>query len=95
MIETLNTVPDIQTSVDDDVILDEDASSIIPKENREYIVKKALMYAKKVAEHRELSRDFIDFILRCKLYELALEADNTEVAQKYWEMIKGITHSHR
>lgn len=55
--------------------------------NRKFLAKKGLNYLTRLGDSCTLPKDFIDFILRQKALDLAIETCNYLDAIKYWKML--------
>ena len=62
--------------------------------DKNILLEKGLYYIKNLGNECEISKDFIDFILRHHALDMAIDTCNFNTAIKYWDMfkvIKGVT----
>lgn len=56
--------------------------------DKNILLEKGLYYIKNLGSECEVSKDFIDFILRHKALDMAIDTCNFNTAIKYWDMFK-------
>lgn len=58
--------------------------------NRDLLYNKGLRYIKDLGDTCNISKEFIDFILKKEAFEYAVKTCNVDKAVKYWNLLTGV-----
>lgn len=88
--DLLFITPILQGDPSPDTPCSQDVNKVGVVYNRKAIMQKGLGYLKELGNSCAMPKGFIDFILRLKALDMAIETCNYTEAIKYWEMLNRI-----
>lgn len=85
--DLLFVTPNIEGNPSPDTPCGQDVNKIGVIYNKKFLMQKGLSYLKELGNSCTIPKGFIDFILRVKALDMAIETCNYTEAIKYWKML--------